>query len=127
MPVKVTFHMPGGDFTMTFQGQKTFKKISHSKFRTLLLWESEDVMSPDLQAWLDYALEHGGGPSVPKCRTTVIEYDENGNIVEQYFCSETSPRRWFTKYDTIREIEMDYIKKTKIKEYEQGKQEHTNL
>lgn len=116
MAVKATFHMSTGDFTMTFQGQKTFKKISSSKFRTLLLWESEDSMSKEFMEWLDYSLEHGGGPSVPKCRTTVIEYGEDGEVLEQYFCSETSPRRWFTKYDTLREIEMDYIKKTRIKE-----------
>ena len=31
MTVKATFHMESGDFTMTFEGQKTFRKINHSK------------------------------------------------------------------------------------------------
>ena len=118
MTVKATFHMESGDFTMTFEGQKTFRKINHSKFKTLLLLEAEENMSEEFKAWLDYSFRHGNGPSVPRIKTTVAQYDDEGNITEHYFCTQTSPRRWFKKYDRLREIELDYITKTKIKDNE---------
>ena len=108
--------MESGDFTMTFEGQKTFRKINQSKFKTLLLLEAEEDMSEEFKAWLDYSFRHGNGPSVPRIKTTVAQYDDEGNITEHYFCTQTSPRRWFKKYDRLREIELDYITKTKIKE-----------
>ena len=114
--VKATFHMESGDFTLTFEGQKTFRKINNSKYRTLLLLESVEDMSEEFKAWLDYSFQHGNGPSVPRIKTTVIEYDQEGNITEHYYCTQTSPRRWFKKYDRLREIELDYLTKTKIKE-----------
>ena len=114
--VKATFHMESGDGTLTFEGQKTFRKINNSKYRTLLLLESAEDMSEEFKAWLDYSFQHGNGPSVPRIKTTVIEYDQEGNITEHYYCTQTSPRRWFKKYDKLREIELDYLTKTKIKE-----------
>ena len=62
-----------GDFTMRFEGQRTFKKITKSKYKTLLLLESQDHMSEEFMAWLDYSMRHGNGPSVPRIRTTVVE------------------------------------------------------
>ena len=59
MTVKATFHMESGDFTMTFEGQKTFRKINQSKFKTLLLLEAEEDMSEEFKAWLDYSFRHG--------------------------------------------------------------------
>ena len=106
--------MESGDFTLTFEGQKTFKKINNSKYRTLLLLESVEDMSEEFKAWLDYSFQHGNGPSVPRIKTTVIEYDQEGNITEHYYCTQTSPRRWFKKYDRLREIEMDYLEKVVI-------------
>ena len=53
MPVIATFHMDSGDFTMRFEGQRTFKKITKSKYKTLLLLESQDHMSEEFMAWLD--------------------------------------------------------------------------
>ena len=108
--------MESGDFTMTFEGQKTFRKINQSKFKTLLLLEAAEDMSEEFKAWLDYSFRHGNGPSVPRIQTIVGQYDDPGNITEHYFCTQTSPRRWFKKYDRLREIELDYITKTKIKE-----------
>ena len=49
MTVKATFHMESGDFTMTFEGQKTFRKINQSKFKTLLLLEAEEDMSEEFK------------------------------------------------------------------------------
>ncbi len=106
--------MKSGDFTMTFQAQKTFRKVGHSKYKTLLLTESEDAMSEAFKTWLDYSFHHGNGPSVERIKTTVIAYDEQGNITEQYCCTETSPRRWFSKYENLREIELDYMTKKKL-------------
>lgn len=103
--------MDGGDFTMIFESQKTFNKINKSEFRTLLLLESKDNMSEEFKAWLDFSLRHGNGPSVPRINVEVTDYDGEGNITESYCCTQTSPRRWFTKMDTIREIELDYINK----------------
>lgn len=114
MPVIATFHMGCGDFTMRFEGQRTFKKITKSKYKTLLLLESQDHMSEEFMAWLDYSMRHGNGPSVPRVKTTVLEQDEEGNVVEQYYCTDTSPRRWFRKLDVLREIEMDYLEKVVI-------------
>ena len=111
MAVKATFHMDGGDFTMIFESQKTFHKINKSEFRTLLLLESKDNMSDEFKAWLDFSLRHGNGPSVPRFNVDVVDFDEDGNVTECYCCTQTSPRRWFTKMDTIREIELDYMNK----------------
>ena len=116
MTVKATFHMESGDFTMTFEGQKTFRKINNSKFKTLLLLEAVEDMSEEFKAWLDYSFRHGNGPSVPRIKTTVIQYDDEGNVTEHYYCTKTSPRRWFKKYDRLREIELDYLTKSKVKE-----------
>ena len=103
--------MDGGDFTMIFESQKTFNKINKSEFRTLLLLESKDNMSEEFKAWLDFSLRHRNGPSVPRINVEVTDYDGEGNVTESYCCTQISPRRWFTKMDTIREIELDYINK----------------
>ena len=118
MTVQATFHLETGDFIMIFEEQKTFRKINDSKYKTLLLLEAQEDMSEEFKAWLDYSFRHGNGPSVPRIRTTVVQYDDEGNIMEHYFCTQTSPRRWFKKYDRLREIELDYITKTKIKDNE---------
>lgn len=114
MPVTVTFHMESGDLTMNFEAQKSFRKINHSKYRTLLLLESMDNMSDEFMDWLDYSMRHGNGPSVPRIKVTMIEYDDQGKPLKKYAFNETSPRRWFTKLDVLREIELDYLTKTKI-------------
>lgn len=111
MPSKAIFHMESGDFEMNFEGQKTFPKINKSSFQTLLLLESMGNMSDEFKMWLDCSLRHGNGPSVPRISITVMDYDENDILLDRFYCTSASPRRWFTKLDTIREIELDYLEK----------------
>lgn len=99
---------------MKFHTHKTFRKIGESRLRTLLLEEGSEAMSQEFSEWIDCAMHHGNGPSVPRVMTTVTEYDDEGNIVHKYSCTESIPRRCFIKKNVIKELEMDYVRKVKL-------------
>ena len=53
MSVKATFHMQGGDFTMTFEEQKTYKTLRPANHHAILLLESTEDMNDEMKGWLE--------------------------------------------------------------------------
>ena len=114
MSVKATFHMQGGDFTMTFEEQKTYKTLRPANHHAILLLESTEDMNDEMKGWLEYTMYHGRGRSIPRIDITIQDYDDEGNLKEHFRVTETFGRRWFTKYSRFREIELEYTEKVSL-------------
>lgn len=114
MPVKATFHLKGGDLTMTFREQMTYKMIRPANHTALLLLEAVEDMNEEMKSWLEYTMYHGRGKSIPRVKISVSEFDDQGNALEEFCCKECFGTRWFTKKDRLREIELEYSVKEMV-------------
>ena len=100
--------MQGGDFTMTFEEQKTYKTLRPANHHAILHLESTEDMNDEMKGWLEYTMYHGRGRSIPRIDITVQDYDDEGNLKEQFRVTETFGRRCNTKYNRIGKIEVKY-------------------